>query len=361
MRVMALPARANRANNSYNAQLYDHLECHGFVVEEASLRNIIFKKYDIFHVHWPQEPANKSFLIAMRRTALLLIFLVINRLNGGKNVWTVHNVLSHEQKRPNFERRLMSRVTKLLDGFITLNAHALVETQTKWPWLRERLSVVIPHALYEQAFPIAPDRHEARRRFGITSLSPIIGFIGDLKPYKGLSQAIDSFLSISSAKATMFIAGKVQSSADHAFIIENIIKANYSNKEIILKEGRLSDHDLVTAIRACDLILFPYKSKSNSGLAILTAELGVPMLLADTPAFRELVEEIKSPVIKISENDFSPNELIDSAIAAQIVGHKNPNKEFIYRRSQKHVAELTAVFLRSLHISCSDKCHPERG
>jgi len=54
LRVMALPAFQNRANNPYHALLYEAMQRRGTTVDEVSPRRVLRARHDVVHLHWPE-------------------------------------------------------------------------------------------------------------------------------------------------------------------------------------------------------------------------------------------------------------------------------------------------------------------
>lgn len=346
MRILALPARCNRRKNPYNAVLADELEGLGWSVEEATIRSAVATRADIVHIHWPQAPASERLPLALRRAAGLLLLLIVQKAKGARIVWTIHNVRSHELKRPRFEKLLMRAVVRLLDGFIVLNRHTPDAAIAAFPPLRRLPSALVPHFIYGGSYPPAPSRDEARSRFGLPSDLPVVGFVGELKRYKGLDRALAALQETPPGSMTGFIAGAFRDGGEAARVRQIVADARACGRDIRLHEGFLDDARLISAIAACDLLLLPYASASNSGFAILAAEHGTAMLLADTPIFRDLAEELGPPT-QVDEG-FTGDDVLRAARSAMTLGPLSPPESFRTFRSQRRAAELTDGFFREL-------------
>lgn len=347
MRILALPARSNRRKNPYNAILSDELERSGWSVEEATIRSAVSTRADIVHIHWPQAPASERLPVALRRAAGLLILLLMQKIKGARIVWTIHNVRSHDKRRPRFERILMRVVVRLLDGFIVLNRHTPQDAVAAYPRLERLPCALVPHFIYGDAYPAAPSRDEARSRLGLPADLPVVGFVGELKRYKGLDRALAAMQDAPPGRMTGFIAGACRNDAEATRVSGIVEGARASGRDIRLHEGFLDDDGLITAIAACDLLLLPYGSASNSGFAILAAEHGVAMLLADTPIFRDLAGELGPPTA-VAERGFAGEEVLEAALAARDCGRLCPPDDFPALRSPQRAAELTDDFFRAL-------------
>ncbi len=112
MRILALPAFKNRAENPYNAALYAALgEMPGVTVSEFSNRRVLIERWDILHIHWPDIPLHRATAPGAALYSLLLISRVAwAKVLGAKIVWTVHNLRSHHMAWPRLEKCVVENV-----------------------------------------------------------------------------------------------------------------------------------------------------------------------------------------------------------------------------------------------------------
>jgi len=347
MRVLGHPAWANASRNPYNALLASGLVRLGCEVTDLTLSRALFGRADIVHLHWPQAVLNEPAHRAVRRALLLLLMLVAQRLRGAEIVWTVHNVHSHERRLPRAERLFMGLIARLLTSLIFLNPHSRMELEEEYPRTRRLRSSLIPHGLYEDAYPPMPDRTAARARFGLEQDATVVGLVGSLKAYKGIERFVESLASLPPGKITGFIAGGFADCAYGDLVRSAVDRAERSGRTIRLVEGHLNETDLVAALSACDVLALPYSSESNSGLAILAAERGVPMLLADTKPLRELVAEIGVAATRTSRS-FAAADLLTVARDARAGGRAMPSPHFLEARRQAVVAFKTHAFFAQI-------------
>lgn len=286
--VFSYPARANRQANPYNALFSDALEARGWRMVDAGPGQSLTGKADIVHLHWPQAPMHQPPAVALRRGGMLLATLLSQKARGAKIVWTAHNVRSHDRTRWRRERRWMRLIVALLDGVVFLGEHSREKAYRAYPRLATLPSAVVPHGVYGDAYPPSPTKAEAREVWGLDGNRPVVGFVGDVKPYKGLHLLIEAFAIAAGDAATLFIAGKVPDDAYGASIREAVRAATEAGASVSLHDRRLDDRELVGALAASDLLAVPYEHGENSGLAVLAAERDVALLLPGRPDFDEL-------------------------------------------------------------------------
>jgi len=154
LRVIAWPAFSNRQQNPYNALLYERLAGLGVRVDDFYPQRLLFGRYDIWHLHWPEAILNLPRPWQALPLALIVRFLLrVARARGIKIVWTVHNLRSHEGRYPDAEDKLWRALMRRLDGFIALSDVGRELALRRFPTLRHRPSFVIPHGPYSRERP----------------------------------------------------------------------------------------------------------------------------------------------------------------------------------------------------------------
>jgi len=290
--VYSFPARTNLAENPYNSIFSENMERMGWIVKDATIFESIFGRPAIVHLHWPQATTSGKITTVLRRIVTLLAMLLVQRFKGARIVWTVHNVNAHDAVRPRLEKALMSIVTRLLDGLVFLNKYSREEAIKRYPRLQPLPLAQVAHGVYGTSYPPPPDKQSAREEWGLSGDDTVVGFIGDIKAYKGLHSLLDAASSVTPGLLHTFIAGRFKDAHYAAHIKRTMNFMLGKGHKITLLERRLSDGEMMSAMAASDVIAFPYSSSYNSGLALLAAEKGFPIIMSNNPAFADLVEQI---------------------------------------------------------------------
>ena len=85
IRVLAKPAFSNKLLNPYNWLLYTNLEKQGVRVAEYCKVHLAREKWDIIHVHWPNNVMSYgNWWWAFYKTVYLLLSLTFAKLRGSK-------------------------------------------------------------------------------------------------------------------------------------------------------------------------------------------------------------------------------------------------------------------------------------
>jgi glycosyltransferase involved in cell wall biosynthesis len=191
--VIAWPAFINRQQNSYNALLYSELANLGVQVDDFYPQRLIFGRYDVWHIHWPESILNLPRLWQALPLAFVLRFLLrVARARGIKIVWTAHNLRSHEGLYPRVETQLWRALLGQVDGFIALTEARRSMALRRFPALRGRPSFVIPHGPYRASYPDTLAA-EDRAQLDLPQDAPIFVALGQIRPYKNLPHLIRTF------------------------------------------------------------------------------------------------------------------------------------------------------------------------
>jgi glycosyltransferase involved in cell wall biosynthesis len=345
MRILASPARRNKDKNPFNFLLSEALAGQGCEVVDLDHRNGFSAGWDVIHIHWPQQTARGPLPNALKRTLILAAHLLVQRLRGAHIVWTVHNVHGHDQNNPALERALMWFVVRLLHGVIFLSESSRQEAYAGLPALAAKPSAVIPHGVYGRRSE--KSRAGARAGFGLPSNGFVVGFLGDIKPYKGLDRLLDAVAETAAGQVTLFVAGAFQDADYGARIRARVGDLAASGHAIVFREERLDDAALVDAIRASDIVALPYVAISNSGLALLVLENQGRILASDAPVFRELERELGAEFVQVVGARFSGADLMAAAGKGSDEATRRM-EAFCEARSWPEIGAKTVGFYRQL-------------
>ncbi len=289
LRVIAWPAFVNRRQNPYNALLYDALAALGVRVDDFTPLRLIFGRYQIWHVHWPESILNLPRLWqAIPLTLLLRFLLVVARARGIKIVWTAHNLRSHEGLYPRVEARLWRTLLGRVDAVIALTGAGRDLTLQHFPCLRARPAFVIPHGSYRTAYPMGQTRDTARRQLGLPEGAQVLVSLGQLRPYKNLPHLIRTFRQLPARNVFLVIAGAPSDPA----LIDALRAAAGSDPRVQLHLRFIPAALLQRYLCAADLVVLPYREILNSGSAILALSFERPVLVPALGALPELQEQM---------------------------------------------------------------------
>lgn len=275
MKVLFLPDYS--AANAYQRSLAAGLEAEGVEVKADATRS---RRYlpvsealrqhgrpDIIHLHWTEPYIVRGLQVSTIKAERTLLELRIARRRGSRLVWTAHDLFRHDAAVDPRERRFMRSLLGLADATIVHCAAArdgLIDTLGVAPADQERIHVV-PHGHYAGAYPDDISRTDARARIGLAEDDFIVGFVGWVRPYKGVAELIHAFGDIDESRARLVIAGKAID-GDYAARLQ---RAAAEDPRVSLRLEFVPDEELQVLLRAADVIATPFLEIFTSGSVLL--------------------------------------------------------------------------------------------
>ena len=149
-------------------------------------------------------------------------------------------------------------------------------------------------------FPIS--KIKARKNLNLSSSASYILFFGLIRKYKGLDLLIDAFkiLSKENPKLELIIAGEFYESKKKYY---NLIKNYHLENNVKIFPYFLNKDDLRDFFCASKLVILPYKSATQSGIAPLAYKYLKPLVVTDIHGLSEPVFKDKTGVVCKIDSD----------------------------------------------------------
>lgn len=281
-------------SHAYYFWLYhEALERHGFEVVDTRGRFLTFRwlfenagHVRILHFHWPAYLySNSSFLVFLKRLTLFVVRLVTARLLGYKVVWTMHNIYPHEKNNPVLEYAGRFALVQIANVVFVHFSGARKVLRNKF--FRKRNVFEIPHGNYHNIFTCNSSKAEARSRLGVPDGSFVYLILGQVRPYKGIDDAIETFGRTSRPGDVLLIAGNPYNNAEK----EWLERETEEMPGVILFLRHIEEDEMEYFFKASDVVLLPYKSIFTSGNLFLAFTFGKPVIAPDMGIISELVDD----------------------------------------------------------------------
>ncbi|MFG6503094.1 glycosyltransferase [Microbacterium sp. P05] len=250
-----------------------------------------FRRYDVFHVHWPEFLLrDKAKVRGVMKQALFSILLSVLRLRGVPIVRTVHNLDPHGRLSAS-QQRLLSRLDGETALFVKLNRCTAVPAGAK--------SVVIPHGDYREQFRKLPSVETEPGRW----LS-----IGRLEPYKGVDRLIEAVKVAGRTGESLRIVGSA-SQAMQQSLLASLRGWSREDVEVSTLFEFVSDADMASEIGRAECVVLPYTEMLNSGIALVALSLNTPIVVPQGCVNDELAAECGPGWVIRYEGEFTPATL----------------------------------------------------
>jgi len=296
-----------RKDNPYQHLLADALENLGASVRFPTgyrrvfpLRRMLPRsgpRPDILHLHWIAPYLKGKTAVAKAIYAVkLLVDLTLVQRAGVKLIWTIHNLVDHEQAHPGIELWLRRRLAALADGMIVHSEEARELVAATYR-LRTHNINVIPHGHYRDAYgpPMAANR--ARDQLGLPTDRHVFLFFGMIRPYKGFATLLSAWAkSPDLQRHALVIAGRPHDEACR----RRIEAAAAAADGIHLHLGHIPDAQVPLYFSAADTVVLPLERALTSGSLVLAHTFGCRVVTTLSkggtrePALPEHGDSIKS-------------------------------------------------------------------
>ena len=222
------------------------------------------------------------------------------------------NLIPHEHRAG--DRILTRYFVKPVDGYVAMSDSVLKDADSFDP---EKPRALCPHPLFDN-FGTSISREQALAKLGLDPNFRYLLFFGFIRDYKGLDLLLDAFADeeLSAQPLKLIIAGEFYS--DSKPYTEQITRLGIQDR-LVLKTDFIADKDVAFYFCACDIVVQPYKSATQSGVTQIAYHFEKPMLVTNIGGLPEIVPhekvgyvvEPKSDEIAASLNDFFKRKRYD--------------------------------------------------
>lgn len=203
---------------------------------------------------------------------------------GTRILGIVHNALPHEQ-RPG-DRGLSRFFLNACEGFVVMSEQ--VERDIEGLGLKNDI-VRTGHPVYDH-FSAPIGRNEARHRLGFANEARILLFFGFIRPYKGLHVLLESMAAVRERLpgVQLIVAGECYEKMAR---YQEIIQRHRLAEHIQLHTDYIPNEDVNVYFEAADLVVQPYLSATQSGVAQIAFHFERPLVVTDVGGLAETVPD----------------------------------------------------------------------
>lgn len=331
-RILAWPAHGE---NPYQWQLYGQLRERGWHVIEYSRGRLARLPADVVHLHWPDLVlAERRSWLRPVKAIVFLALLATARARGRAVVWTVHNPFLRAEQSTRWGPLYLRLVSRLCSGLIFLSeshmdAHGGVG--------RHKPLAVIPQPHYRFVYGEPADAADAKRRLGLDPATKVVGFFGQVRPYKHLEALVSAFSRLEGDGTRLVVAGAFDDSCrELAWSLEG-------NERVLVFDGHVPDEEVRWLIGAMDVVVLPYRELGNSAVALLSLSYHRPVLApADARSVRDIGRRAGPGWVTAFQGALGPGD-IEQALSATLASEPD-----LSEYEPTRIGELTHRFLSEL-------------
>jgi glycosyltransferase involved in cell wall biosynthesis len=297
LKIVALP----RDPNPYQQLLYTEIERAGHSVRYAGeltpshTLNVLLLPFElaayrltgwrILHVHWVfffRIVASDRSALARRLSHTCFVFVLgVCRVLGVRVVWTMHNLLPHQQVFPDdvAARRTLVRASELVFAHSPASLQALEALG-----VQPRRSVLVTLAPLEPTVDASGLRPAGAGRTTLKLL-----FFGHILEYKGVEDLLEAMAGIpEDVDVRLQVVGNCPDPSLGRRVRE---LAERTPGRVALRLVRVPEAELRALLADSDVVVLPFRQVTTSGSAVLALGYGRVVILPDLPAFAEVPRE----------------------------------------------------------------------
>jgi glycosyltransferase involved in cell wall biosynthesis len=228
-------------------------------------------KPDIIHLQRIHSSFVKSsWILSVLNTILFFVQWLTLRILGVKFVWTIHNLVNHENHKAGWELFWDRALAHIADGLI-VHCDSVVQLVASTYRIAAARIRVVPQGNYLGWMPAALPRQDARVSLQLPLDRKILLFFGGVRRYKGVGQLLATFEKLDLKDTLLVIAGEPSPKSFGAQIAQQA----KTNPFVILN---LRQATLVNYLSACDVAVLPYVDSLTSAAIMMAATYERPII-----------------------------------------------------------------------------------
>ncbi|MBK8954908.1 MAG: glycosyltransferase [Saprospiraceae bacterium] len=215
------------------------------------------------------------------------ILRIIRKNNLSKIICITDNIIPHEKRIG--DRWLTQYFLKVSDWFICMSDTVDKELKSFKPRAK---SVLIDHPLYD-VFGPPVSKQIAREHLGIQKDEKVLLFFGFIRKYKGLDLLLESFAKHLKGldNYSLVIAGEFYDARES---YDEFINKYGMKEKVRIFSDFIPEDQVKYFFCACDLVVQPYRTASQSGVTPLAYYFEKPMIVTRVGALANLVPDGKA-------------------------------------------------------------------
>lgn len=241
------------------------------------------KEQCILHMHWPDKIFRHRYLTkVLIRYYRLCRRISETKLNGGKIIWTVHNLEPRALGSFGLRKYLWTRLILKFDGLIFLSNISKCLFYKRYSKLKDIQSKVIPHGHYKDFYVCSQDASTKADDRDSNYINLLI--FGKLVPHKGIEKFLSEFSRLDNDAVRIKLAGKP---SEQKFA-DALTALAMRDSRIAIDFRHIPDDEICAIFSECTATFLPYEISLNSGTAILSLSMNKPVIAPEIGSLTEL-------------------------------------------------------------------------
>lgn len=254
-------------------------------------------------------------------------WLLCKFLGKVKILFLCHNVFPHE--RFPMDHWLTKQALRQGDYFLVQSRTDEADLKQICPGAKYRRVV---HPTYQAFRMTGISKNASREKLGMDPSERALLFFGFVRPYKGLKyllQAMPAIVSQVKGIRLLVVGDFDGDKGDY----ERLIREESLESCVRIVEGYIPDQEVETYFSACDLVVLPYESATQSGIVQIAYGFQKPVIATRVGGLPEVVAEGKTGLLAKPKD---PASLAEAVIRFFALGDSVNWKENIKQEEKKY-------------------------
>lgn len=213
-----------------------------------------------------------------------------------KVITIIDNIIPHEARIG--DKPFTKYFVKPVDAFVAMSKSVLEEISI---FDKHKPRVYSPHPIFDN-FGEIEDRGKALERLGLPMEYQYMMFFGFVRDYKGLDLLLESFADarFRNSGIKLIIAGEYYANKEK---YQKMISDLGVGDDIYQFDKFIADSEVAHYFNACDLLVQPYKTATQSGVTQIAYHFNKPMIVTDVGGLSEMCPDGKVGYVVSPDKD----------------------------------------------------------
>jgi glycosyltransferase involved in cell wall biosynthesis len=226
------------------------------------------------------------FWIPFLAPALGTVLKILRKKTKAHCIGLCDNIIPHEKRF--FDTVLTRYFLNQCDSFVVMSKQVMQDLRT----FTDKPAICTPHPIYNIYQP-RMDKSEARKLLKLPEQEKILLFFGFIRKYKGLDILLEALPNIKN-EVKVLLAGEFYGNEE--YYLKKIEQLGLKDK-IYLHTHFIPENKVHLYFSACDVVVQPYLSATQSGVSQAAYFFGKNMIVTDVGGLSEIVEHGKTGLV----------------------------------------------------------------
>lgn len=214
---------------------------------------------------------------------------ILKQINKGKStkvISIIDNIIPHEARIG--DKWFTRYFVKQVDAFVAMSKTVLEQINI---FDQKKAKIYSPHPIFDNFGKIEP-REAALAKLSLSPDYQYMLFFGLIRDYKGLDLLLQAFADarFRGSKIKLIVAGEYYTDRS---TYDQLIQENQLADDIIQVDRFIEDSEVADYFNACDLLVQPYKTATQSGVTQIAYHFNKPMVVTNVGGLPEMCPDGK--------------------------------------------------------------------